>query len=409
MTRGNALPLSHIRVVDFTRTFAAPLATVWLAAYGAEVIKVESHMQPDTTRRLGRDESGNLAPSGDPRVAHFLAVNHSKLDVTLNLRKPEAAGLVKDLIRVSDVVVDSFSRGVMERFGLGFDDLRRLRPDIIGLGVSGFGRTGPMRDDVAYGAMATGFSGMDSLTGYEGGQPQTTAGAMDALTGIGAYCAMLMALHHRARTGEGQFIDLAMTEVQMSLVPEALVDFGLNGRVREPMGNRDDVLAPHNCYPCRGEDVWLTISVTSEEEWQALCVVMGRPDLARDPAYADGYGRWLAREALDDAVRAWTRTQSRDEAVTRLQGAGVPAAPSYSVQDIAADLHLKERGAFAEVTSKGIGTATALRLPGLVDGSPQGHYLPAPGLGEHNRLVCGEILGLPPAEVERLQRERVIY
>ena len=403
------MPLSHIRVLDFTRALAGSLPTVWMAALGAEVIKVESHFQPDATRRLRTDDQGNLVPTGDPRRAHFIAMNHSKLGVTVNLRKPDGVQLIRDLVAVSDVVVESFSRGVMERFGLGLPELRRIRPDIVVLGVSGFGRTGPMRDDIAYGAMASGFSGMDSITGYENGVPQAIGGAMDSTTGLGAYCALMIALYYRGHTGQGQFVDLAMTEVQMSMIPEALMDFSLNGRERGPRGNGDGGMAPHGCYPCRGNDSWLVIAVGIDEEWTALCKVMGLSSLAGDPRFSDPYRRWLARDVLDRHIRNWTRTRERDEAVTILQKAGVPAAPSYNVKDIVSDPHLKEHQAFATIASSDQVSVSVLRVPGLVDGAPQGQYLSAPDLGEHNPFVFGDILGLPPSDVERLTRDKVIY
>ncbi len=168
-------------------------------------------------------------------------------------------------------------------------------------------------------------------------------------------------------------------------------------------------MAPHVCYPCRGNDSWLVIAVGIDEEWTALCKVMGLSSLAGDPRFSDPYRRWLARDVLDRHIRNWTRTRERDEAVTILQKAGVPAAPSYNVKDIVSDPHLKEHQAFATIASSDQVSVSVLRVPGLVDGAPQGQYLSAPDLGEHNPFVFGDILGLPPSDVERLTRDKVIY
>ncbi|MEK7682269.1 MAG: CoA transferase [Chloroflexota bacterium] len=396
------LPLQGIRVADFSQVFAGPAATLWLAALGADVIKIENPAHPDNVRRANLGEDKKYHYSEDPRTAWFSPLNFGKKSCTLDLKSPEGQNIARDIVGVCDVVADNFATGVMERFGLGYDQIRKIRPDVVMLSVSGFGRTGPDRNYVAYATIATAFGGLNGLTGYEGGAPQIIGGAWgDLLAAKMGALLTLAALERRWRTGRGQFIDLSMSQVMVGLTPEAILDFTMNGRNRGPRGNRDDIMAPHNAYPCKGADAWAVIAVSNDKEWAALCGAIGKPELKKDPRFADQRQRWLNQAEIDPVIASWTRERTSQHAMETLQKAGVPAARSSKLEEIATDPHLKARGYFREMADYRAGRVTALRLPGTTDANSV--LAPAPNIGEHNKYMFEEVLGLTAAHVESLK------
>lgn len=403
------LPLEGIRVVDFTQIQAGPQATLWLAVMGAEVVKIESRERPDLLRRYAqtRDGRGDVGPN---QSAPFAALNLGKKGCTLNLTQPRAVELAKDIVRLSDVVVENFSSGVMERLGLDYPSLKKVKPDIIMLSTCGLGRTGPEKSYLAYAAIIHAFSGLSSLSGYPGGRPNLM-GMMwsDVLAAQTGAFAVLAALHYRARTGQGQFIDLAMSEATIAVIPEAIMDYTMNKRVRGCEGNRDDIMAPHGCYPCQGEDKWVAIAVANDEEWQAFCRAIGNPPWTKEERFKSQLGRWQNQEDLDRLVAGWTRKYTHYQIMQILQGIGIAAGPSCSVTDLFHDPHLGERGFFVEINHPEMGKALLVRTPWNVDGEAVGRYEPSPLLGEHNDYVFRTLLGLSPEEVKRLVEEKVIY
>ena len=397
----SGLPLEGVRVADFTQIQAGGHAAQWLGVLGAEVIKIESRKRPELLRLM--------APNLNQSSA-FNSLNYGKKDCTINLQKPEGVELAKMIVSKSDIVAENYATGVMERMGLGYEDLRKVKSDIIMLSICGPGRTGPEREYVAYAPVIHAYSGMCSLTGYPGGPPNMM-GVMwvDAITAqTGAYSA-IVALHHRSLTGEGQFIDLSMEEVMLTFLPEAALDYSMNGRVRGREGNRDDIQVPHECYRCKGEDRWVAISVSSDEEWRALCRIMGRRELGEDERMRDGFSRWRNRDELDRIIGEWTRDYTDYEVMEMLQGAGIAAGPSVDIAELATDPHLKARDYFVEIDHPEMGMGVYGRLPIRMDGRNIGNYSSAPLLGEHNEYVFGELLGMSQGEIGRLIREEVIY
>jgi len=403
------LPLEGIRVVDFSQIQAGPQAALWLGVMGAEVIKVESRQRPDLlrfyaqTRYGGRDVGLNQSPV-------YGALNLNKKSCTLNLTQPRARELVKDVIKVSDVVVENFSSGVMDRLGLDYPSLKEIKPDIVMLSVSGLGRTGPEKNYLAYAPIIHALSGLCSLSGYPGGPPNLI-GAMwsDVLAAQTGAFALVAALHHRARTGQGQYIDVAMNEATLSVMPEAIMDYTMNQNVRGCEGNRDDVMAPHGCYPCQGEDKWVAIAVADDEQWTSFCQAIGNPAWTKEERFADQLSRWQNQEELDRLVAEWTRNHAPRQIMEMLQGVGVATGPSGDVTDLFHDPHLNERGFFVEVDHPEMGMAPLVRPPWHVDGNAVGKHEPAPLLGEHNDYVFRSLLGLSPEEIDRLVEEKVIY
>jgi benzylsuccinate CoA-transferase BbsF subunit len=232
---------------------------------------------------------------------------------------------------------------------------------------------------------------------------------IDCLAAQTAAYAVIAALHHRSRTGEGQYIDLAMNEVMLSLLPEAVMDYTMNQRVRGRMGNRDDILAPHGCYRCQGEDKWVAIAVTNEEEWRALCHALGRKEWLEDERFADQLQRWNNQEELDALITEWTKGRTAHEVMEILQKAGVPAGPSANVDQMVDDPQLRERDFFVEIDHPLMGKGLYASLPIRLSACARGNYSPAPMLGEHNSYVFHELLGMPEEEIARLVEEEVIY
>ena len=389
----NDLPLAGVRVVDLSWVIAGPTATRFLAMMGAEVIKVGSARRPDPSTR------------GAP----FQAYNQSKLYCALNVSLPEGLELAKRLVSIADIVVENFAAGVIERLGLGYDAIRQARPDIIMVASSGTGHTGPDKNYVAYGSLLQYYTGWNSISGYPEREP--IKGGLWADPWVGMELAMISvaALNHRAATGEGQYIDFSMAEALTSSLPEVLLDFQMNGRVREPMGNRDDVFAPHNVYRCSGRDKWVAIAITDSEEWKALCDVIGRPDLASDPELATADGRRRRQDEVDDVITAWTSQKDHYEAMHAMQQAGVTAGPSLGTYEVFNEPQLRESGYFTTLTTS---DGVDRYLPGLgwrIDGEPTSKITAAPVLGQHNAEIYGDLLGLSDDEINSHIENGVIY
>ena len=404
MKRG---PLDGVRVTDFTWVWAGPYATELLAFLGAEVIKVESMRSLDTARIMSIT-TGQRFDDADLSTV-FLNINLNKLSVRLNLSRPEAVALAKRLVAISDVVAQNMRPGTMDRLGLGYEALREVRPDLVYLSSSAFGATGPYWNYTGYAPGFAAFSGLAHATGYVGGPPNTMSGATDLMSGTNAAFAVLAALNHRARTGEGQFVDLSSPESLSVLIGDILMDYTMNRRNRPGQGNRDEVMAPHNVYPCRGKDRWVSIAVATDEEWRALCHALGHPEWTEDPRLADGRSRWLNQEELDRLIGEWTVGRTHYEVMHTLQAAGVAAMPVFSADDLLTDPHLEERQVSVEVEHPRLGKQTVINTPWKMSGTPAEIRTASPLLGEHNRYVFGDLLGLNYEEVARLEEEGVLY
>ena len=399
------LPLRGIRVVDLGQAVAAPFAGMWLATMGAEVIHLESH------RRL----SNRLWPPfaddvhGLNRSGLYNLYNASKLSLTLDLRTDAGREIAHSLIAISDVVTENYSTGTMEKLGLGYQELTKIRPDVIMLSMSAVGRTGPMRHFVGYHSAVLMMSGLADITGYPQGHPRIMGTAFpDPVSGMYAVFAVLGALYRRSKKGMGQYIDVAMTEAMMSLMPEAIFDYTLNNRKPQRVGNEDPWKAPHGVYRCRGDDRWLAISVGSDEEWRALCEAADHKDWLKDPRFADGEARRRHRDELNAVVEAWTRELEPIEATRLLQDAGVPAGPSLTTEDLLNDPHLKERGFVVEVDHPEVGRRAMGSVPWKISEMDPPDHRPAPLIGQHNGYVLCEILGHSTEQMERWVEEGVV-
>ena len=399
-------PLRGIRVLDFCAIYAGPFACSTLGMLGADVIRIESSARLEQLRH-SRSNPPVDWPSNNAPGFHVL--NHNKRSVTLNLREPRSIELIKRLAAVSDVVIENFRPGVMQKLGLGYEALREVNPRIIMTSMAAMGDSGPERE---YGALATTFSalaGLSHMTGYADGAPTEYRGSSDFRSGFIGVFATLAALYHRQRTGEGTRVDLAARDALASLIGDTLMDYSMNGRVRKRDGNRSASMAPHGVYGCAGDDHWVSIAVGTEDEWQRFAAAIGQPALATDPRFADVTARLVHRDELDAIVSEWTSARADYEVMRVLQQAGVAAMPSMRSDQIVDDPHLAERGFIQRLRHDLVGPITLMNVPWKMSGSPGHPPQPGPMLGEHNREVFGGLLGLSDEEIAALTAERVIF
>ncbi|MFI5397763.1 MAG: CaiB/BaiF CoA transferase family protein [Candidatus Binatia bacterium] len=400
-------PLSGVRVTEFTSAWAGPYATCLLSFLGAEVIKVESRKRLDHSRFISFTTAKTF--SGPDESPVFNNLNLNKLSVCLNLSQPKAVEIAKRLAGTSDVVIENMRPGVIARLGLGYTAVKDVKPDIIYLSSSACGQTGPDREHVGYAPNFAGAAGLSYVTGYPDWPPSELSGAVDLRSATTAAFAILVALLHRQRTWEGQYIDLSSQEAIAILNAEALMDFLMNQRVRTRAGNRHETMAPHNCYRCRGEDKWISIAVADDQEWRALCDAIGRPELAQDERFSTAAARWNNQDELDQIIGGWTERQSDYEAMHRLQAAGIAAAPSLSNQALFEDPHLKERQIFVQVSHPVLGKDWVIAPPWRLSETPASIRSRSPLLGEHSYPVLEELLDMSREEIRRLEEEHVIY
>jgi benzylsuccinate CoA-transferase BbsF subunit len=399
------LPLEGYRVIDFGWAAAAPRATCLLADMGAEVIKVETHRRLDPVR-FGPDNI-ERDPEKDPL---FHSINRNKLGILLDLTSSEGKSLIKDLIKKSDVVVENFSPGVMQRLSLDYAQLKKLKPDIIMASFPGVGNEGPLSKVVTYGPSLASLAGLDSLIGYEGervlGIQQAYADINSAL--FGAF-AIQVALYHREKFHAGQYIEVAQIESLLSTMPEPLMEFSFNGRSLTTIGNVDFRMAVHNNYPCEGEDKWVSIAILTDEEWENFCRAIGNPPWTLQSEFADSFRRLQHREKLDQHIRDWTRTKSPYEIMELLQRFDVAAAPCADTEDRFTDPHLEYRQNIVNIEHPATGLDFIPNVVCKLSETPGAIRRPAPMLGEHNSYVFGEILGLPPGTIQDYIDRKIFY
>ncbi len=395
-------PLSGIRIADFTVHNAGPFCTHMLSQLGAEVIKIESAMRPDAFRKP-HPVYGRMGP------ATFDQVSSTKLSVRINLKKSEGIALAKRIVAASDIAAESFRPGVMGRLGLGYEDLKAVKHDIVMLSVSSSGQSGPDSHFAGYAPLFGAWGGLGDLTGYEDGPPVEIRHVMDHTVGMNAATAVMAALHRRRATGHGSHVDVAAREVAASLVGDMLL-LAAAGGTPHRMGNTHPRMAPHGVYPARGEDRWLALGVDNDTEWRALANLIGQPELAGDDRFATADARRANSEALDAIVAGWTATQDANAAAERLQSAGIGAHASWTTPEIAADPHLHQRHAIVEVSEPDGKRRAAVGVPmRLSKGAEIGIDRGTPKLGEHEDFVYGDLLGMSQAERRRLEEAEVIY
>ncbi len=403
--------------MDLTQVFAGPTCTRILADLGAEVIRLEAPARLDITRSLIYvDNDGQDLPW--ERSLYFTIRNAGKKEIVLDLNLERGREIIRSIIAQCDVVAESFTPRVMRAFGLDYDSLREIKEDIIMIALSGYGQDGPYADWSAYGMGLEPASGVAQLTGYAGGPPMRSGLSFtDPYSGFLGAGAVLAALHYRRRSGKGQYIDLSEQEAAIPLVGAALMDYAMNDRLPERIGNRSPWAAPQGCYRCAGDDDWLVVSIENDEDWAKFCDATGHPEWASNERFDTVLGRVAHHDELDALISTWTRAQDHYEAFHLLQRAGVIAAPVLNGKELLLDPHFRDRGQFDLVDQPHVGprlvgrhlaakfTSTSLSAGSSFDASAQG---PAPTLGQHNREVLGDLLGLSNQEIDDLDAAGVI-
>jgi crotonobetainyl-CoA:carnitine CoA-transferase CaiB-like acyl-CoA transferase len=391
--------LASLKVLDFTWAYAGPGATRYLADYGATVVRVESSKKLDTYRTVGPFKDGR---AGLERSGGFSNANMGKYDLSLNLETPEAREIALRLVKWADVVIENFSPRVMRAWGLDFPSLRKIKPDLVMLSSCLSGQTGPAAMLAGYGTMGAVIAGFGELTGWPDRAPSATYGAYtDYVAPKFTAAALLAAVDHRRRTGQGQYIDLSQTECSMHLLGPAILDYTVNGRIQLRRGNAHADYAPSGVYPCQGQDRWIALAAPTDEIWRALCQAAA-PDWSQDPRFATAPARLESRAALDAAIAAWTAGFEPAALEKLLQSVGVPAHRLSDCSDILNDPQLKARDHIVYLDHPQFGSVPYESSRMRFSRTPAVLRWPGPKIGEHNYYVLRELLELNNAEIAEL-------
>lgn len=393
--------LDDILILDLSRVIAGPFGTTLLGDMGARIIKVELP---------GRGDDGRYGfPSVDGVPVAFLALNRNKKGVTLDVRKPRGAEILKKLIARVDVVVENFAAGTMDRWGLGYENLKPINPRLIYASLSGFGHTGPYSDRTSYDIIAQAMGGLMAMTGFADGPPTRGGGSLgDFIGGTFLTIGILGALHYRERTGHGQFVDISNMDVIMSMLDNWPTLYRTTGRLPQRGGNRHPFVAPYDCYKAR--DGYLVIGIGNSQLFRSLMTAMGREELGRDPRYKSPNARLERHDEVNRLVEAWVADRTVDEVMEILgpSGANIPCAPVMTVDRLVDDPQVRAREMVVDMPHPKLGTIPVTGIALKLSESPGTIDRLGPDLGEHNEEIYGELLGLSGAELEELKSEGVI-
>jgi crotonobetainyl-CoA:carnitine CoA-transferase CaiB-like acyl-CoA transferase len=396
----NELPLTGIRVIDLSHSWAAPHSARLLGDNGAEVIKVEY------ARRLCLLRGARKINKIYNSHAGWIQVNRNKLSIALDLTRERDCDILKDLIKIADVFIENSRTGVLEKLGFGYQDLLKIKPDLIVLSMTAFGSSGPFASYAGYGAVFEAVGGIQSLTAYEPGGKPMRIREMDITNGLAGACAVMTALVHRQNTGKGQFIDLSQLEAAThATIGEHLLEKSANREQKLPVGNRHWKYAPQGCYRCKGEDKWVAITVRSEEEWQKFCDVLGHPEWISNQRFVTRKARHKNHDELDRLIEAWTVSLSHYEVMHILQHAGIPSGAVLNVAEIRDDPQLKQRAYFA--TNVGDSDKPFMGMPFKLAKAAGEIRWRGPDLGQHNEYVLCELLERPREEIKSVREDEI--
>ncbi len=403
------LPLEGIRVADVTNSWAGPYTTNLLATLGAQVIKVEAIQRLDLWRSGAA--AGAATEKQWERSPVWNSVNTGKLDITLDLTRPKGVEIFKKLVKISDIVAENYTPRVMRNFGLDYPILKEINPRIVMVSLPSHGMTGPYKDFVGYAYSIEQTAGSSQLHGFPDELPKmSTGGFSDPGAGLYGAMAVMFALLYRQMTGKGQYIDLSQIEAMTCIFGDAIVDYTMNNRVQLRRGNRHLSMAPHSYYRCQGDDRWVGIAVSSDEEWRQFARAIGNLLWTKEERFADSVSRYQHQDELDKLIEEWTIQREGYEVMDTLQKAGVAAGPALIGAELLADPHLKERGTYQRVDRDIVGTHPYAipTAPMRFSKAPVSIRRPAPLLGEHNDYVLGEILGMSKEEIQSLADDQII-
>jgi len=398
--------LTQLKVLDFTWGLAGPIVTKYLGDYGACVVRIESAVRPCGTRVSPPFMNG---VTGVDRAGYFAFFNSNKYSLSLDLNEPRAVAVVNRLVRWADVVVESYSPGTMEKWGLGYDSLKRIRPDLVMLRTSSQGQDGPHSTYSSFGIPLVGLAGFSHLTGWldRSCLPLPSAYS-DLISPRFAAAALLAALDYRRRTGAGQCIDCSQLEASLHFLAPALLEYTFNGDEAWRAGNAHIAACPHGTYRCLGENSWCAIAVFNDEQWHALCRICD-PRWQSDSRFKTLLRRKKHEAELNRALEQWTLTLSAEEAMTRLQRVGIPASVVQNARDLYLDPQLTGEGYFWLMDHPVLGPYPHLAQPARLSGSPAKARRPSPCLGQDTEYVCTQILEMTDAEFVELHAAGVFY
>lgn len=396
--------LEGVKVAAIVQGVTGPLTTAILASYGAEVLRIETRTRLEWHRHAGPFLDNISSPD---RSVTYLFVNPGVYGITLNLKHPRAVEVVARIIRWADVVVENFAGGQMVKLGLGYENLKKIKPDIIMLSAAIYGQTGPYAELGGAGVPLTALTGFPHLTGFPDQMPQFPGFALtDFVAPRANVLAIAAALSYRRRTGKGQYIDAAQMESAVPLLSPVLLEYMVNGKEAGRIGNSSTYAAPHGVYRCKGDNRWCAITVFNDDQWEKFRQAMGNPAWAESPEFATLMGRLGNADKLDGLVEEWTMNHSAEEVMSLMQGAGVPAGVVQGGHDLDNDPQLKHRHFYWELTHPGIGSLTYSGMPARLSKTPY-EMRRAPMLGEHNEYVYTKLLGIPEEEFAQLMAEGV--
>ncbi|MEF3273442.1 MAG: CoA transferase [Chloroflexus sp.] len=394
-------PLDDIRVLELGAFLAGPFCGQLLADFGAEVIKVEPPGKGDPMREWGRHRYKG-------RTLWWTVLARNKKSITIDLRTSEGQALVKRLVPHVDMVLENFRPGTLEAWGLGWEELHALNPGLIMIRVSGFGQTGPYRDKAGFGSIGEAMGGIRAITGFPD-RPPTRIGISigDSLAATFAALGALVALHQRQRSGKGQVVDIGIYEAVLALMESMIPEYQLTGYIRERTGNVLPNVAPSNIYPT-ADGSWFVIGANADTIFARLAQAMGRADLATDPRYATHQARGANQTELDELIAAWTVNYTADQLQAIMDEYGVPAGRIYTAKEMLSDPHFLARQSIIGVHDPELGEVKMQNVTPRLSETPGGIDWTGPALGQHNREVFVELLGLSEAELAALQAQRVI-
>ena len=403
---GDALPLAGLRVVDFTMFWAGPFVGHFLSVLGADVIKVESIQRPDGIRFASTQQP--TAERWWEWSAMFHGMNAGKRGITLDLSRPRGLEIAKGLLATADATVENFSPRVLDNLGLRYEELARANPRLVMVRMPAFGLGGPWRNRTGFAQTMEQISGMAWTTGFSDGPPVIPRGPCDPLAGMHAVLALLVALEHRRRTGEGQLVESTMVEAALNATADQVLEWQAYGTLATRDGNHGPVAAPQNLYACRGDERRIALAVVTDAHWRALVDLLGRPDWATDQALATASGRHARQDRIDVELARWCGEEDRDALVARLLAAGIPAAPVLHPRELARNPQVRARGFFEIETHPVTRTHELPGLPMRIAGIDRWYRAPAPTLGQHTAEVLRDLLGIDDEEIAQLQADGII-
>lgn len=414
MVFNNPGPLAGMRIANLSQVWAGPHGMQQFADMGAEVIRIESIQVARGVIAPAAATAPNFAdkdPGPDPwnRSLYFNDGQIGMYGITMDLTRPKGRDLLRKLVMVSDFMIENFAHGVMDKLGLSYEVVKSWKPDVIYVSAPGYGNTGPDRGYVAYGTNQLHMTGLANITGYpDAGPMQTGINYGDPTAGIQMAGVILAALLYRKRTGKGLYIDVSQREAGVMGVGEYVLDFVMNGRTGTRIGNRHAYMAPHGCYRCSGDDMWVTISVRNDEEWRAFCNVLGHLEWIDDPRFANSDDRWQHQDELDALITEWTTPLDHNYVQTVLMQSGVAAGAVLKSPEVFDNPQNIAREFYQTVDHPSVGPRRHPMIGWKMSKTPGWIRRAAPTLGEHNEMVYRGILGLSKEEFEELEREEII-